>query len=186
MLRKLLILALYAVVAFALSAVPASGQGVEIHNPGEFEVESEVDIAVAADHPTLGHIPRLQCDHHWFTQMNATGAVHFSQADVGISTHSNPPSVGLCDTVEACAEWDGQIQEEPSGAFVLHLTFCLSGTDNPHLENIPKTIECPIEPSGDVIHCDHRIMEGGIETGGLPVEIEGELFLDHPLDLEHF
>lgn len=184
MIRKLFLLAVCAVAAFALSAVSASAQET-VHNPGEFEIESEVDIAVVVDHPTFGHVPQLQCDNHWFAQINSAGVVHLPVTDIEISPHASPPSVGQCATAEACAEWDGQIEETLDGGFETHLTFCLTGTQNEHLENIPKTVECAIEPSGDVIHCDYRILEGNEETGGLPIEIEGEVFLDHPLELEH-
>src|SRR5690349_19716147 len=119
MLFKLLVSALAASAVLALTAVSASAEEpVIVHNPGEFEITSEVDMALVLDHPTLGHIPQIQCASHVLATVDGDGNIHADPADIDISSHLG--STGACDDAEACtsatppsvAEWGGAIEEE--------------------------------------------------------------------------
>ena len=179
-------------VMLALTAGSAlAEEPVVVHNPGEFEITSEVDFAIVLDHPTLGHIPQLRCQNHWLADIDEDGRIHLDPANIGITAHASPPSTGSCDSIEACtsstppsvAEWRGDIEEEPDGTFWLHLTFCITGGVG-LFDSVARNMECLIDAAGDDVTCDWRIRDpDGIIP--LPVEVEGELDVDPPIDLAH-
>ena len=182
MIRKLLMLAFVAMAAVAFSASAASAQGVEVHNPGMNEIESEVDIAVVADvfisETQEVHVPVLQCDNLWEANVAEDG--HIDIHDVEILDHAG--ATDQCDTANDCddAGWEGQLEEDGAGGFDAHLTFCLEGTDFP---SVPLNVVCDIGVNGDEAHCDDEVVPA---SGTDPaIFVEGEVFFHEPLDLEH-
>ncbi|HYI81070.1 MAG TPA: hypothetical protein VEW67_09445 [Thermoleophilaceae bacterium] len=186
MFRKLLLLVLVALAAMALTATTANAtDAVHVENDGEGEVTAEHTVAIGVHHPTLGFIPGLSCLGHATGTVSESGAINLD--DVNIDPH-NANDVGNCTDANDCnnAGWTGQVHENEAGGFAADFHFCISGQGG-GLDGVPLEVECDLfDEQG---HCDKQlIFEGtniGVTSGGLPVEVVGEVNISPHLGLMH-
>lgn len=205
--KPLLLTAALVAATFAFSASGALAVAVE--NPGMHAVTGENTLTMAHGYlprtmaPNLLEITGLKCNHTTEMTTSSTGA--FDLHSVDLSGHMG--SVGPCNEANDCddAGWNGQIEESHDGTdweYGVHLTFCLVGTSSWFFDGIQYSIECQLAASGASIHCGGTHDNEGPDTAeseahlfaiitqlapGIPIEfaVEGELFIDPPIELMH-
>ena len=184
MIRKLFLLAVMALAALALTASSAladEDEGVHVENPGTYEVEGEVDLAVVSHSLSGVETPQLRCNTHWDVEVLEDGTGTLA-TEGGYESHLEPPSTGPCDEVEPCDHetWPVLLEEDedavPPTEFRVHSVFCLQGTTLPAL---PQAVECDVEEDVvTTVHCDAPVYGGALEVQG-EVDVHGLLGLMH-------
>lgn len=172
MIRKLFLLTVMviAVTAFAVSTASANDpEGVHVENPGFYEVESEVDLAVVSHSLSGVETPHLQCKLHGDLEIgeDGTGVLH---AEDSFTSHIDPTSTGPCNEVQPCDHepWPISFEEDedavPPAEFGHHFVPCFQGTPLPA---IPQPVECDVvEDITTGVRCDAPVYGGVLEVQG--------------------
>lgn len=199
MTHKPLILAATLVVGTLVFSAP-SASAVVVENPGMHAVTGENTLSIhgylpGSMSPNLVEFTTLKCNNTWEATTTGTGEIDIHSVDFDAHTGS----IGPCATVDDCddAGWLAEIEEGHLGTaweYAVHATFCLD------VDGMPLSIECQLAANGASVHCGGVHDNEGPDTAeaeshvfvrevapGVPVEfaIEGELFIDPPIQLMH-
>ncbi len=177
MIRKLVLLAVTAMAALAVSATTASAA--VVHNPGMFQATGD-QLSLIAHFPGIGEFVQDRCTNDW--ELNVAGNGHVDIHNVEI----DPPGTGPCTTLEDCdgEGWEGQITSQHT----VHVDFCLEGAGTG--ADIGGEATCSVSDGWLEVHCESSLVTEpfGVTTppfpAGTTLEIEGELDLDEALSIE--
>jgi hypothetical protein len=149
-------------------------EGVEVGNPGNYEVQSEPEFVIV-NHSGGIEVPWPfgPCTVHWEISVNADGSGYIDGEGF---------AGGICDTWEPCdqhAAWPMQIEEdEASGAFRIHFEFCAENTQTT-LSGVVVPVECEIsETTTTSFACDQQILASTAEIW-TDLDVDGLLAIGH-------